>query len=82
MEDIVKIEISLKDAIIFALIIVLAMTCFMRFAKIEAAMQTTALVKAVNDQGAAIQQIVAFLNGKAAGTGASTKTPAEAPKTK
>lgn len=77
-----KIEISLKDAIIFALIIALAVTCFIRFAKIEAAMQTAALVKAVNDQGAAIQQIVTFLNGKAAGTDAPTKAPTQAPKIK
>jgi len=59
-----KIEIGLKDAIVFAFIIILAVTMFVRLAKIEAMMQTTALVKAVNDQGAAIQQIVTFLNGK------------------
>lgn len=77
-----KIELSLKDAIIFALIIALAVTCFVRFAKIEAAMQTTALIKAVNDQGAAIQQIVAFLNGKTAGMGATTKVPTQVPEIK
>ena len=79
-----KIEISLKDVIIFALIIALAVTCFVRFAKIEATLQATALVKAVNDQGAAIQQIVSYLNGKAVGTNAPVKVPVqpEAPKTK
>jgi hypothetical protein len=64
MEDIMKIEINLKDAVVFALIIALAVICLVRFARIEAAMQTTALIKTVNDQGAAIQQIVTFLNGK------------------
>lgn len=79
-----KIEINLKDAIVFTLIIVLAVTCLVRFAKIEAAIQTTALVKAVNDQGAAIQQIVSYLNGKAPGTSMPAKTPAQIqePKTK
>jgi hypothetical protein len=77
MEDIMKIEISLKDAIIFALIIILTVTMFVRFAKIEAMMQTTALVKVVNDQSAAIQQIVSYLNGKTAGTSAPAKTSAQ-----
>jgi len=79
-----KIEISLKDVIIFALVIALAVTCFVRFAKIEAMMQTTALIKVVNDQGMAIQQIVSYLNGKTAGTSAPAKTPAQIqePKTK
>lgn len=72
-----KFEVSLKDAVVFALIIALAMTCFVRFAKIEAAMQTTALVKAVNDQGAAIQQIVSYLNGKTAGANTPVKPPAQ-----
>ena len=79
MEDIMKFEINLKDAIVFALIIALAVTCLVRFAKIEAAMQTTALVKAVSDQGAAIQQIVTFLNAKQTGT---TGAPAKAPEIK
>ena len=77
-----KIEIGLKDAIVFALIIALAVTCFVRFAKIEAAMQTTALVKAVNDQGAAIQQIVSYLNGKTAGTTAPVKAQGQPPEIK
>lgn len=72
-----KIELSLKDAIVFALIIALAVTCLVRFAKIEAMMQTTALVKVVNDQGLAIQQIVSYLNGKTAGTNAPAKPPAQ-----
>jgi hypothetical protein len=79
MEDIMKIEISLKDAVLFALIIILAMTMFVKFAKIEATLQTTALIKAVNDQGAVIQQIVSYLNGKTAGPGAPAKTPAQTP---
>jgi len=77
MEDIMKIELSLKDAIVFALIIALAVTCLVRFAKIEAMMQTAALVKVVNDQGAAIQQIVSYLNGKTAGTSVPAKTSAQ-----
>jgi len=72
-----KIEISLKDVIIFALVIVLAVTMFIRFAKIEATLQTAALVKAVNDQGAAIQQIVSYLNGKTAGPSAPVKAPGQ-----
>jgi hypothetical protein len=78
MEDIMKkIEVDLKDVIIFALIIALAVTCLVRFAKIEATLQTAALVKVVNDQGAAIQQIVSYLNGKTAATSVPAKTPAQ-----
>jgi hypothetical protein len=76
MEDIMKIEFGLKDAIVFALIIILAVTCLVRFAKIEAMMQTTALIKVVNDQGMVIQQIVAYLNGKTTGPNAPVKPPA------
>ena len=72
-----KIEVDLKDVIIFALIIALAVTCLVRFAKIEATLQTAALVKVVNDQGAAIQQIVSYLNGKTAGTSVPAKTSAQ-----
>ena len=59
-----KFEVKLKDAIIVALIIALAFVTFARIAKIEAALQTAVLVKTVNDQGAALQEIVKFLNGK------------------
>lgn len=72
-----KIELSLKDAIIFALIAVLAVTMFVKFAKIEAAMQTTALVKTVNDHDVMIRKIVEYLNGKAAGPNAPVKAPAQ-----
>jgi hypothetical protein len=50
-----------------------------RFAKIEAMMQTTALIKVVNDQWMAIQQIVAYLNGKTAGPSAPVKAPGQQP---
>jgi hypothetical protein len=78
MEDIMKIELSLKDAIVFALIIVLALTCLVRFAKIEATLQTAALVKVMNDQGVVIQQIVSYLNGKTPAANAPAKIPAQA----
>ncbi len=59
-----KIEINLKDAIVFALILAIVVIGGIKIVRIEAAMQTAALVKTVNDQGAALQEIVKFLNGK------------------
>lgn len=72
-----KIELSLKDVIIFVLIAILAVTMFVRLAKIDATLQTAALVKVVNDQGMAIKQIVTYLNGNAAGPSAPVKPPAQ-----
>jgi len=59
-----RIHVEVKDVVVYALIILLAATMFVRFAKIEAALQTIVLVKTVNDQGAVLQDIVKFLNGK------------------
>ena len=71
-----KIEINLKDAIVFVLIIAVIVIGAVKFARVEASLQNAALIKAVNDQGAVIQQIVSYINGKAPG---ATGTPANAP---
>lgn len=75
-----KIEINLKDAIVFVLIIAVIVIGAVKFARVEASLQNAALIKAVNDQGATLKQVVEYLNGKAAGaTGAPAKAPAPAP---
>lgn len=76
-----KIELSLKDAIVFALIVAIIVIGGIKIVKLEAAMQTSALVKTVNDQGAVLQEIVKFLNGKPWAVPPAT-APAEIPKPK
>lgn len=77
-----KIEINLKDAIVFALILAIIVIGGIKITKIETQLQNAVLFKTVSNHEAAIQQIVAYLNGKAAGPNAPVKPPVQAPPTK
>lgn len=77
-----RIHVEMKDIIIYALIILLAATMFVKFAKFEAAMQTSALIKTVNDHDAVIRKIVEYLNGKAVAPNTATNAPVQTPPAK
>lgn len=72
-----KLEVNLKDVIVFALILAIIVIGGIKIVKLEAAMQTAALVKTVNDHDAVIRKIVEYLNGKAVGSNPATKQPAQ-----
>lgn len=74
-----RIHVEVKDVIVFALILAIIVIGGIKIVKIEAAMQTAALVKTVNDHDAVIRKIVEYLNGKAVGPGTSVKPPAQTP---